>query len=72
MAETYQYTLPSLSAKQRKEEPERTELPSDKDIGKLLRYLYANTEDSTCLGILLAYYTGIRIGELCALTWGGY
>ena len=70
VAETYQYTLPSLSAKQRKEEPERTELPSDKDIGKLLRYLYANTEDSTCLGILLAYYTGIRIGELCALTWG--
>ncbi len=66
----YQYRLPLLSGKQVREEGKREELPSDKDIRKMLQYLYANAEDSTCLGILLAYYTGIRIGELCALTWG--
>lgn len=70
VAAEYQYKLPLLSGKQIKETEKRTELPADKDIEKLLQYLYANTEDSTCLGILLAYYTGIRIGELCALTWG--
>ncbi len=70
VAAEYQYKLPLLSGKQIKETEKRTELPADKDIEKLLQYLYANAEDSTCLGILLAYYTGIRIGELCALTWG--
>lgn len=70
VAENYQYRLPHLSGRQRKEAEKGMELPSDKEIGRLLQYLYANAEDSTCLGILLAYYTGIRIGELCALTWG--
>lgn len=29
----------------------------------------ADTSNSTELGILLALFTGLRIGELCALTW---
>lgn len=69
VAEAYQYALPVLAGKQIKKAPGRAELPSDKDMRRLLQYLYTNTDDSTCLGILLAYFTGIRIGELCALTW---
>lgn len=34
----------------------------------LTQYLLKNKEERN-LGILLALYTGIRIGELCALTW---
>lgn len=28
-----------------------------------------NSDDSRCFGVLLSLYTGIRIGELCALRW---
>lgn len=35
---------------------------------KLLRYLFDNL-DSRNIGILLALYTGMRIGEICALRW---
>lgn len=35
----------------------------------LEKYLIEHAGDDTCLGILIAFYTGIRIGELCALTW---
>lgn len=31
-----------------------------------------NLSDSAELGILLALYTGMRIGEICALTWGDF
>ena len=35
---------------------------------KLLRYL-KNNFDLTALGILLSLFTGLRLGELCALKW---
>lgn len=44
-------------------------LPDDKDLIRLEDYLMSNLEDTTCLGILFAKYTGIRVGELCALQW---
>lgn len=44
-------------------------LPSEHDMSILEKYLIEHAMDSTCLGILIAFYTGIRIGELCALTW---
>ncbi len=44
-------------------------LPGEKDLAKLESYLLKNTQDDTCLGILVALHTGLRIGELCALTW---
>lgn len=44
-------------------------LPGEHDMAVLERYLLEHCEDDTCLGILIAFYTGIRIGELCALTW---
>lgn len=34
----------------------------------LLRYIF-NHNDMYCFGVLLSLYTGIRIGELCALKW---
>ena len=36
---------------------------------RLERFLLAQ-DSSTALGTLLALYTGLRLGELCALTWG--
>ncbi len=45
-------------------------LPGDHDLKKLEDYLLSHmTEDGTSLGILTSLYTGIRIGELCALKW---
>lgn len=40
-----------------------------KDMQELEDYLFAHIDDDTCLGILIAMYTGLRIGELCALRW---
>lgn len=45
-------------------------LPAEKDMAILEKYLLEHVHDNTCLGILIAFYTGIRIGEACALTWG--
>lgn len=46
-------------------------LPGEKKLAALEEYLLVHAAgDTTSLGILLAAYTGIRIGELCALTWG--
>ena len=44
-------------------------LPGEKSLILLEDYLLKRTDDDTCLGILVAFHTGIRIGELCALTW---
>lgn len=44
-------------------------IPSEQDMASLEAYLIRNVQKDTCLGILIAFYTGIRIGELCALTW---
>ncbi|MBD5463095.1 MAG: site-specific integrase [Lachnospiraceae bacterium] len=44
-------------------------LPKKQDMAVLEKYLLENSENDTCLGILTAFYTGIRIGEVCALTW---
>ncbi len=37
---------------------------------RLIENTAINFEDSRALGILLCFYTGIRLGELCALKWG--
>lgn len=59
--------VPALSsAKCRKN---RIEPPSDYALAALENYLIQNRGEDTCLGILIALYTGIRIGELCALMW---
>lgn len=44
-------------------------LPSADSLRLLEHYLLVHCEEDTCLGILIAFHTGIRIGELSALTW---
>lgn len=46
------------------------ELPKEYELAVLEKYLLHNADDDTCLGIMVAFHTGLRIGELCALTWG--
>lgn len=44
-------------------------LPNSAALLLLEKYLSDHCEEDTCLGILIAFHTGIRIGELSALTW---
>lgn len=44
-------------------------LPSETALGVLEDYLCSHCDKDTCLGILIAFHTGIRVGELSALTW---
>lgn len=44
-------------------------LPGTRKLSVLEEYLLHHKEDNTCLGILTVLHTGLRIGELCALTW---
>lgn len=52
-----------------KKHSHKIELPKADALDLLERYLFVHCEDDTCLGILIAFHTGIRIGELSALTW---
>lgn len=36
---------------------------------RLIEYAVQSSEDLRILGIILCFYTGIRLGELCALKW---
>lgn len=63
----YDVSIPNIITKS--EEVNDMKLPSEESLKKLDRYLRDNSEDSTCLGILLCRYTGLRIGEICALRW---
>lgn len=56
--------VPQLQGKKK-----NVNLPGEKEFEILKNWLVQNLEDETCLGILVAMYTGIRIGELCALQW---
>ncbi len=43
--------------------------PGEHTMSVLEEYLTADSARDMSLGILIAFYTGIRIGELCALKW---
>ncbi len=49
--------------------PKRIEILGE-DTRAVLENLLMKTEDRTSLGILIALFTGVRIGELCGLRWG--
>lgn len=51
------------------EKKPRMILPGAVELSTLEAYLLENIDNDTCLGILTALHTGLRIGELCALTW---
>ena len=39
---------------------------------RLIEYTALHAKDTRALGIILTFYTGIRLGELCALKWGDF
>lgn len=43
---------------------------SKQEQERLVEHLIVNIHDQFCRGILICLFTGIRIGELCALKWG--
>jgi len=51
-----------------KAEPKELAVLTPEEQNKLLRHLKSNL-DHKKLGIMIALYTGIRLGELCALQW---
>lgn len=54
-----------------KKEESRMRILSREEEEQLIRYLMEYPSPMNC-GIFLTLFTGLRIGELCALTWGGY
>lgn len=50
------------------EEKEDIPILSHEEQAKLKAYIDDNM-DLTCLGIIISLYAGLRIGEVCALTW---
>ncbi len=39
---------------------------------RLIEYAVQCSVDKRCLGVILCFYTGLRIGELCALKWSDF
>ncbi len=64
-----QYALPLPEIVYLACEKKEMKVLTKEDQAKLVRYLTEET-DIYKLGVLLALYTGLRIGELCALHWG--
>lgn len=64
--EEYEINVPKI--RYIKEEKKETRVLSVDEQKKLTAYLNTNT-DIYKFGVLLALYTGMRIGELCALQW---
>ena len=62
---TVTFTPECVTVKQEKHDIRVFSLPEERE---LVAYLRENM-DLTALGILVCLYTGIRLGELCALTW---
>ena len=61
----FKVVLNAISVKSQKNNIETLTVPEEK---RLCNYLLDNMNNKN-LGILLCLYTGIRIGELCALKW---
>ena len=68
-AEKHQYIQPlSLMVELPRAQSGKLSVLSLEQERKLLEYIQGNLSKET-LGILIALYTGVRLGELCALTW---
>lgn len=64
----YGYRNPMRNISMPKSESKEAEVFNKDERGRLQNYLQNNLTESN-LGILLTMYSGLRIGELCALTW---
>lgn len=69
MEKKYQYKVLLPDNPAGKKRSAQILLPCDHSFMRLEQYLFMHAEQDTCLGILIAFHTGIRIGELSALTW---
>ena len=67
-AKEYNYHNPLNNVMLPKSQKKEMQLFSDAQQNLLCRFLLNNL-DNTKLCILLSFYTGIRIGEVCALKW---
>lgn len=65
----YGYKNPMRNISTPKSECKEAKIFNKEERSKLQNYLKNNLTESN-LGILLTMYSGLRIGELCALTWG--
>ena len=48
---------------------EKPQVFSDEEVEKIIGYINEHDESIVSLGILFGFYTGLRIGEISALTW---
>lgn len=64
----YGFKNPMRNVSMPKSERKEAEVFNKDERGRLQSYLQKNPTESN-LGILLTMYSGLRIGELCALTW---
>lgn len=64
----YGYRNPMRNISMPKSESKEAEVFNKDERGRLQNYLQSNLTESN-LGILLTMYSGLRIGELCALMW---
>ena len=64
----YGYRNPMRNISMPKSENREAEIFSKDERSRLQNYLQSNLSESN-LGILLSMYSGLRIGELCALKW---
>lgn len=64
----YGYRNPMKNISMPKFESKKTEVFDKNERKRLQDHLQSNLTESN-LGILLTMYTGLRVGELCALTW---
>lgn len=69
MEKKYHYGVSVPSNPVIKKHSRKILLPESDSLNALEHYLFVHCEEDTCLGILIAFHTGIRIGELSALTW---
>ena len=62
------YTIPAVVIELPKKEPQTIDMLTEYEQEKLIKYVLQNNTAQN-LGIIISLFTGIRIGELCALRW---
>ena len=68
VSRVYGYANPLENVILPKKEKKSIELLSESEQEKLCKFVL-NNPDNTKIGVLLSYYAGLRIGEICGLKW---
>lgn len=66
-----EYHLPDLAGNTvlPKVKHQNKDVLSVRELKKIEAYLWSRQQNCRCAGLLLCLYTGIRLGEICALQW---